>query len=1436
MSRIKRIASVVMVLAFLCNTFLLDTGFAQSDLNFNKNSSTLVAALNTDDMLGVERQAVREIAMIFYGLKKCMLSADLEITPDTLIDPKGVDPRVIRGIDRLETMQILRHEATEDTPGIVAIRVKKDGREYIIEYDKNTGNTLIYPFGKRPVTGIQSAVVAADDLYVLNKVLQQDTIEMIYKAGSGHPGGSLSMLNMVTALYFSGLMRIDPNDPNWVNRDRLVLSKGHAAPGLYAALGRRGYFSVEEFNTLRKLGSRLQGHTDMTKTPGVDMSAGSLGVGISAAVGMAIAAKMDDRDYMTYVMLGDGETQEGQVSEAARQAAAMGLDNLIAFLDWNGMQIDGKVTEVDLDYEGQLRLWEARGWNVIRADGSDMADILRAIAMAKSMKNGKPVIIIAKTIKGAGLQGMAAHGSAPKEADVKSAIDTINTAIAAVKGDGFNAARHIQYVVGRVSLSKKDKAAVDEENNRRTYERERKLLEVIQSEKADEAKRELEKAYDADKKIATRTSTGDELALLGLQDLDVIGTTADLNGSVMFVKFAEAVGTFSGTNPLGRYIPAGISEASMFSMKAGLASCGKIPFSGTFSVFTTRMVDQINAVLNTDLPAIIVGTHGGLATGPDGRTHQDAHSLGVLGALPRVKLYEGADAVEARVLLRYIYDTVRKEGGIHYIRPARLNTLILAKPEGWQEGAKKGFYVLYDSEAGKAPAAGKYDVVIVSSGVMAVDTVAAAKELAASGQKVKVVNVTQLKEISNDKNVKEFGSLIAGCTKLISVIDALPETLGSRINEVLVKEHIMPASLRALGIQEFGESGAPAELYKKHGFDKDGIVRAAKEMPSQSDLDERAAIEASPIRKIQNIGQQIWLDGLTWEMIQNGEFEKLVRIHGITGVTTNPSLIKAYLKSDAVKAKIAILARQGKTRDEIYFEVIKELAQAVIVAFDKCGVNGKFSIELNPNKADDLDASIEEAKMWSGIDPEHIMIKVAATHAGYKIAEELTANGINVNATLIFTDRQYEYIVNAYIAGLERALAQGKDIRKIYSVASFFVSRWDVKLGNVIPAKLHGKLANSISIIAYNEVFRKLFTSERFSVLQAKGAGVQDFLVASTGSKRSKMPPESQDRYPDDIYVKDIMGPQVVNTLPLETIESMIKNGIDVAPTIIEKYEEAKDVVKSMPTEVDLDDVGEELFEEGKAAFVKDFNDVMKTIEDIISAGKAAAETSAKDKSVPVQEVMSINLALDTAAVMGAHIPTAANTRFNLLVTSEFFANGELKEHRERYGDRFNIDAVSGSDADQFVKNVLGNALAVKDKAIVLLPNELANGRFEDRHYKALTDAGIRFLMVDRGDLLKSREEKDENRSNFQQDTYAVMLLMRAIDGKMDRSSPIYRLLSFYLSTHFNFTDKIAVDDYIMSITKGDIMTLIKGILMYRPAKAYDRPDYKNVAATLMAA
>lgn len=258
-----------------------------------------------------------------------------------------------------------------------------------------------------------------------NKALdiRRDIVKMISTAGSGHPGGSLSSADIVTALFFYALNH-RPEDPKWPERDRFVLSKGHAAPVLYAALAETGYFDRSELWTLRQLGSRLQGHPDMLKLPGVEVSTGSLGQGLAVANGMALAGKIDNRDYRVYVLMGDGETQEGEIWEAALFAAHHGLDNLTAIIDFNDLQIDGRVSHIKnvcpIDQK-----WSSFGWHVICVDGHDLLQISGALDEARLIK-GKPVIIEATTVKGKGVSFMEDavdwHGKAPSEEDLMRAL------------------------------------------------------------------------------------------------------------------------------------------------------------------------------------------------------------------------------------------------------------------------------------------------------------------------------------------------------------------------------------------------------------------------------------------------------------------------------------------------------------------------------------------------------------------------------------------------------------------------------------------------------------------------------------------------------------------------------------------------------------------------------------------------------------------------------------------------------------------------------------------------------------------------------------------------------------------------------------------------------------------------------------------------------
>jgi transketolase len=261
------------------------------------------------------------------------------------------------------------------------------------------------------------------------KKIRRYIIQMLSKAGSGHPGGSLSSTDLITCLYFGhfnhgeAILRYDPKNPLWPDRDRFHMSKGHSCPLWYAVLAESGYFSLEHLGTLRKLGSILQGHPDR-HTPGVDVASGSLGQGLSVALGMSLGALIDNKDYRVYVLLGDGEIQEGNIWEAAMAASHYKLDNLCAMLDYNGFQIDGKIKDI-MGLEPIIAKWEAFGWHAVEINGHNIKEILSAYEEAKNTK-GKPTIIIAHTIKGKGVSFMENvldfHGRAPTKDETERAL------------------------------------------------------------------------------------------------------------------------------------------------------------------------------------------------------------------------------------------------------------------------------------------------------------------------------------------------------------------------------------------------------------------------------------------------------------------------------------------------------------------------------------------------------------------------------------------------------------------------------------------------------------------------------------------------------------------------------------------------------------------------------------------------------------------------------------------------------------------------------------------------------------------------------------------------------------------------------------------------------------------------------------------------------
>ena len=258
--------------------------------------------------------------------------------------------------------------------------------------------------------------------------LKKNVVSMIWKAQSGHPGGSLSVAEFVTACYWHA-MDVDPQNPRWEDRDRFVLSKGHTCPAQYAALAMKGFFPMEVLDTLRKEGSPLQGHPSMNKCPGIDISTGSLGQGLACAAGMALAAKLDKKDYNVFCAVGDGETNEGEIWEACGTAHKYGLDNLVVFVDWNNLQLDGTCEEI-MPLLDLKKKFEAFGFEAVEINGNDMGEMVEALDALMASKNGLPKVIIGKTVKGKGVSYMENqvgwHGVAPNDEEYRQAMDELD--------------------------------------------------------------------------------------------------------------------------------------------------------------------------------------------------------------------------------------------------------------------------------------------------------------------------------------------------------------------------------------------------------------------------------------------------------------------------------------------------------------------------------------------------------------------------------------------------------------------------------------------------------------------------------------------------------------------------------------------------------------------------------------------------------------------------------------------------------------------------------------------------------------------------------------------------------------------------------------------------------------------------------------------------
>lgn len=627
--------------------------------------------------------------------------------------------------------------------------------------------------------------------------LRIDIVRSIGEAGSGHPGGSLSSADIMTALYFGGVLKHDPANPMNPDRDRFILAKGHAAPALYAALAHAGYFPTEELLSLRKLGARLQGHPDSSLVPGVEVSTGSLGQGLSIASGLAAGLKLNADDHAVFALLGDGECQEGQVWEAAMFAAHNKLDNLIAIVDRNHLQIDGDTADV-CDPGDLGAKFAAFGWDTAEVDGHDIAALIDLLTQVKADRSGKPHAIIATTVKGKGVSFMEGeagwHGKAPNAEQLAVALADL--------GYSPNAATQEEQSGNeeRLSAEAASSTAVSPEQGAKASADSREPAAPAPS-----ATPQFASPEEAAQKKATRAAYGVTLAELADEGVPIVAVDADLSGSTTTAKFASAKPEYAN-----RLFNAGIAEQNMVDVAAGLSLAGNVAFTGSFAVFGTgRAYDQIrNTVCYSKLNVKIAPTHAGISVGPDGGSHQMLEDITIMRGLPNMRVLVPADYQASAAAIRIAAETP----GPVYVRMGRASVpCVYAKGMQFEIGKA---YVLREGT----------DATIVACGVEVEQALKAAEQLAEEGINVEVIDAFSVKPL-------DVATIATSAKKTGAVVTAEEHSviggLGSAVAEALAGT--CPVPIEFVGMQDkFGKSGSYEELSPYFHMDSSAIVEAVK--------------------------------------------------------------------------------------------------------------------------------------------------------------------------------------------------------------------------------------------------------------------------------------------------------------------------------------------------------------------------------------------------------------------------------------------------------------------------------------------------------------------------------------------------------------------------------------------------------------------------------
>lgn len=631
----------------------------------------------------------------------------------------------------------------------------------------------------------------------------------LHAAGSGHAGGTLSIMDIAAALYLK-IANHDPKNANWPDRDRVIWSTGHKAPSLYLGLAFAGFCPIEDVVTLRKLSSPFQGHPHWLKLPGVEASTGSLGQGLSIAVGMALAAKLDGKKHKIFCIMGDGEQQEGQVWEAAMEAGYHELDNIIGIIDCNRLQIDGPVDEV-MEVEPLAAKYGAFGWDVMRIDGHNMEQVVDALEQARNVK-GRPVMILADTVKGKGVSFMEDqagwHGKAPNYQELSQGLRELGLTDRIPVARLLDNAKAYQAEVDRKLTAKMPKFS------RQYWWNAAETMKV--------------------KMEPTRKGFGQSLAANG-DDERVVCLGLDISGSITISDF------YAGKpERKKRWISMGIAEQSATSAAAGLAREGKLPVFGTYATFAAaRNLDQIRtSVCYGNFNVLIAGAHGGVSVGPDGATHQALEDLFAMEGLPNMSVVVPCDIIETRKATDYL---LLVHQGPKYVRFAREATPIVTDPNTpfvfgqanvirlRREGPN--FLEAFETVLAANYADEHEDLSIVACGPMVPEAMRAAYILKREfGYETRVLNLHTLKPI-------DAPAIIRAAQETGAVVTAEEHQIGAlawRVSGILTESPVLygvPIITGAIGVKDrFGDSGAPWELIKEFEVSAEHIAHKAIEL------------------------------------------------------------------------------------------------------------------------------------------------------------------------------------------------------------------------------------------------------------------------------------------------------------------------------------------------------------------------------------------------------------------------------------------------------------------------------------------------------------------------------------------------------------------------------------------------------------------------------